>query len=276
MVDYPQIQALVRRQNENFPVASYLLPKAARSPILHFYAFARNADDIADSATLCSSEKISLLQQLECNLRAHDVNATQDWAQPYIYDLRSGKSDTQHGLNLLQAFLQDAVKSRYEAFSELLDYCRYSAVPVGRAVLEFCGETRADLPAADALCTVLQLINHLQDCGKDYRQLNRIYLPQEWMQHYGIEEVRLADSRSSPALLLLYNHYIAECRMLLTHAASLPRTIHSRRLRLELALMLELAESLLDKFSHLDPLQKTVKIAHWQWPIHLLRSFHRL
>lgn len=276
MVDYPQIQALVRRQNENFPVASYLLPKAARSPILHFYAFARNADDIADSTAFSGPEKINLLQELECNLRAHDVKTAPDWAQPYIHDLQPNKSNPQHGLDLLHAFLQDAEKSRYETFAELLGYCRYSAVPVGRVVLECCGETQASLPAADALCIVLQLINHLQDCGEDYRQLNRIYLPQEWMRDYGIEEEQLAATQSSPALRLLYDRYITECRILLADAAPLPQTIHSRRLRLELSLILELVEALIDKLSHHDPLQKEVKIAHWQWPVYLLRSFRRL
>lgn len=276
MVDYPQIQALVQCQNENFPVASYLLPKAARSAILHFYAFARHADDIADSATLSNREKVNLLHELEYNLREQNLKAAPGWAQPYIRDLQQGRSDPRHGLNLLHAFLQDAEKSRYETFAELLNYCLYSAVPVGRVVLECCDETHADLHAADALCTVLQLINHLQDCGRDYRQLNRIYLPQEWMELHGIEEGQLAARRSNHALRLLYDRYIAGCRTLLADAAPLPETIRSRRLRMELALILELAAALLCKLSRHDPLQKAVKIAHWQWPVHLFRSFRRL
>lgn len=276
MVDYPQIQALVRRQNENFPVASYLLPKTARSAILHFYSFARNADDIADSVTLSAQEKVTLLHALECNLRAQDAESAPRWAEPYIGDLRLGRNKPQHGLDLLRAFLQDAEKSRYVTFGSLLNYCRFSAVPVGRAVLECCGETQASIPASDALCTVLQLINHLQDCGKDYRQLNRIYLPQEWMRNYEVEEEQLAASRSSPALRALFDRYIAECRALLAAASPLPQTVRSLRLRLELALILELAEALLGELSHHDPLQKTVKIAHWKWPAHLFRSLFRL
>lgn len=276
MAHYPQIQALVRGGEENFPVASILLPKPARRAILHFYIFARNADDIADSTTLLTQEKMTFLTRLQHAVLEEDLTAAPEWAHPYIQDVIAHQSSRYHGIDLLTAFLRDAVKNRYHSFAELLDYCHYSAAPVGRAVLECCNESEADMQAADALCTVLQLINHLQDCKADYQQLNRIYLPTMWMQEYGVSEQDLNASCASPALRALFGHYLNECRTLLATAASLPRTVRSKRLRLELLLILELARGLVDKLSLQDPLQKPVKIAHWWWPVYLLRSLYRL
>lgn len=276
MAHYPQTQVLVRGADKNFPVASCLLPKAARSAILHFYIFARNADNIADSAVLSAAEKTTLLTQLQQAVQDGDSASAPLWAKAYIEDTLAQKSNRQHGVDLLTAFLQDASKNRYHSYAELLEYCRYSAVPVGRVVLECCGESTANTQAADALCTVLQLINHMQDCKDDYQQLNRIYLPQEWMQECGVEEPDLGENRSNPALRALFNHYLEECRMLLATAAPLPKTVRSWRLRLELRLILELARALVDKLFCEDSLQKPIKIAHWQWPFYLLRSVCRL
>lgn len=276
MALHPDIQALVHNANENFPVASWMLPKAARSGVLHFYSFARNADDIADSPHLPAHEKTALLSHLQQAVRDGNAAAAPDWAQAYIADTTQGISQPEHGVNLLTAFLQDAQQNRYMSFAELLDYCRYSAAPVGRVVLECSGETAANLEAADALCAVLQLINHMQDCQEDYQMLNRIYLPKDWMQTHGVTETHLDAGTTSPALRALFADYLAECRTLLQIAAPLPATVRSRRLRMELALITELAHRLVDKLSREDPLQKPVKIAHWQWPVYSLWSLRRL
>jgi squalene synthase HpnC len=276
MALYPQIQALVRGAKENFPVASVLLPKTARRPILHFYSFARNADDIADSPLLPSHEKTALLSHLQQAVHDGNALAAPPWAQDYIADTKNHVHDPKHGIDLLRAFLQDATKTRYLTFAELLEYCRYSAAPVGRVVLESSNETHANLVAADALCTALQLINHMQDCQDDYQQLNRIYLPKDWMQEYGVSESDLDNTLSSPALRQLFVRYLDECRQLLNTASALPSTVHSPRLRLELLLILELAHALVKKLSYADPLQKAVKLAHWRWPVYLIRSVCRL
>lgn len=275
MVDYPQIQALVRDAEENFPVASWLLPKPARKRVLHFYALARNADDIADSATLPAHEKTAFLSHLQQALRDGNPAVAPDWAQPHILDTMRGDISPEHGIDLLTAFLQDAKKNRYLHMGELLDYCRYSANPVGRVVLEASGEDAADTEAADALCTVLQLINHLQDCQKDYRALNRIYLPKDWMQQHSTGEPDIDAKQTSPALRRVFDLYLAECERLLAIAKPLPHSIRSRRLRLELRLIWQLAHHLTTRLKHEDPLQKPVKVAHWQWPFHLLRSLCR-
>lgn len=276
MADYPQIQALVCSAKENFPVASFLLPKPARRAVLRFYQFARRADDIADSPLIPAKEKAAFLASLQQALREGDATAAPDWARPYIADTVDGVSSPRHGIDLLTAFLQDTGQNRYPTFADLLGYCRYSAAPVGRVVLESCGETQVDAEAADALCIVLQLINHAQDCREDYLRLNRIYLPQDWMRRYGVEESDLAAGHASPGLRALFAVYLDACRNLLAQARPLPATVRSRRLRMELALIHELAEALVDKLSREDSLQKPVKMAHWRWPYHFIRSLRRL
>lgn len=276
MAVYPQIQALVCEAKENFPVASLLLPKPARRAVLHFYNFARNADDVADAPDIPAGEKTAFLGQLQQAVRDGAPDAAPEWARAYIADTAAGVSRPGHGADLLTAFLRDARQNRYETFAELLNYCRYSAAPVGRVVLESSGETEADLAAADAVCAVLQLINHLQDCKEDYRRLDRIYLPQIWLREHGVAEGDLAADRTSPALRRVFDRYLDECRNLLSGARHLPKTVCHRRLRLELALICELAERLLDKLSCEDPLQKRVKIAHWLWPFYFIRSLRRL
>jgi len=257
-------------------VASFLLPRPARRAILHFYAFARHADDIADSPTLPPSEKARRLGLLKDCVKTQDSQSAPAWAQAYIADLQQHKSSPEHGENLLRAFLQDVWQNRYENWEDLLDYCRYSAAPVGRVVLESCGERHADTNAADALCMVLQLINHLQDCRRDYQEIDRIYLPQAWMREYGISEEALDANAASDGLNQLFGRYLDGCRVLLAQAASLPQSVSGWRLRLELALILQLAHQLVERLSREDPLQKPVKLPHWQWPVFFFRSLHRL
>lgn len=276
MADYTQIQALVRDAKENFPVASALLPKPARRAVLRFYSFARNADDIADSEAIPAQEKTAFLTRLQTGLMAGDAQGAPDWAQGYFADIRAGLSDKRHGIDLLHAFLQDAAKARYADWAELLDYCRYSAAPVGRVVLESSGEREADLAAADALCAVLQLINHLQDCKADYLRLGRVYIPQDWLAEAGADETMLGESSTCEPLRHVFDRYLEGCRDLLAVAQPLPKTVRSLRLRLELALILELAQALVARLSVQDPLQKPVKLAHWRWPFHLVRSFRHL
>lgn len=270
------IQALVHDNAENFPVASWLLPAHAREGILHFYAFARNADDIADDPYLAPEEKHAQLEKLRTGLGAGNRHMTPQWAHAYMDEIDADRTRQQHGLDLLSAFRQDIDKRRYATFEELLDYCTRSAVPVGRTVLELCNETHADLPAADALCTALQLLNHLRDAGEDFRELDRIYLPQAWLQEHGADEEDLADDITSPAMKATFTTYLNACAELLEQAAPLPHSITDFRLRLELALTIELAHALHKQLRKRDPLAAKIRIPAWQWPYHLIRGVLRL
>ena len=175
--------------DENFPVASWLVAPPYRRPILAFYEFVRIADDIADHANLPAADKLRHLDALEASLLGSD-----DHNQAGV-TLRKALAERslspQHAQDLLKAFRQDVTKSRYADWDELIDYCRYSAMPVGRFVLDVHGESRSTWPASDNVCAVLQLINHLQDCVKDYRSLNRVYIPLDALQTAGSDVAAL-------------------------------------------------------------------------------------
>ncbi len=184
--------------DENFPVASFIIEARHRPAVMAFYRFARTADDIADHPTAAALEKLRLLEEMRSALQGdNDVN--QEGAALRAV-LQPRGLTTQHGLDLLEAFRRDVAKRRYDTWDELMDYCRYSAAPVGRVMLDIHGEPRTTWPASDALCAALQLINHLQDCGKDYRALDRVYLPEADLAAAGARADELSATRASPAL----------------------------------------------------------------------------
>jgi hypothetical protein len=152
-------------KDENFPVASWLVRPDARAPIMAYYRFARASDDVADDESTSSAEKLRLLAHMRAGLDgkgAPEAMALGDVCRERGIDLA-------HAHDLLDAFVQDCRVNRYEDWDGLIGYCRLSAMPVGRFVLDVHGEDRATWAMNDALCAALQIINHLQDCGKDYR-----------------------------------------------------------------------------------------------------------
>ena len=184
--------------DENFPVASWLLSDHNRGPILAFYRFARAADDVADHPTLPPDRKLALLDNLDAALRGRGAPVPE--AEPLRLALSERGLKPTHALDLLDAFRLDVRKSRYADWAELMDYCRLSAAPVGRFVLDVHGEDQATWPASDALCAALQVINHLQDCGEDYRRLDRVYLPQDILAAHGASVEMLGAPSAATAL----------------------------------------------------------------------------
>ena len=196
--DLPSVPTKTHR-DENFPVASRLIAPRHRPAILAFYHFVRAADDIADDPKLTSEQKLAGLDRFEAALtgKADDV----DSARPLRAILAERGLSPRHALDLLHAFRMDAVKNRYENFDELMHYCAYSAAPVGRFVLDVHGESERTWLASDALCSALQIINHLQDCGADYRKLDRVYVPLDALSEAGADVKALGAEKASPALL---------------------------------------------------------------------------
>jgi len=171
-------------RDENFPVASFLIHPRHREPIVAFYNFVRTADDIADHATLAPAEKLALLDRLDGGLTgANDDDAV---AVRLRQALNARGLSPKHAQDLLTAFRLDVTKLRYRDWDDLMSYCAFSAMPVGRFVCDVHGESRAVWPANDALCAALQVINHLQDCAKDYRELDRVYVPENNLAAAGI------------------------------------------------------------------------------------------
>ncbi len=246
------------RGDENFPVGSLLIRRDLRTHVHAFYAFARNADDIADSAVLSAEDKITRLDGMEdVLLGRHDAGS------PSATRLRSSLAETgvtpRHATDLLIAFRRDATKRRYADWDELLDYCRYSAMPVGRHVLDLHGEDRATYRPSDALCTSLQVLNHLQDCKKDLAELDRCYLPTDLLEEYGASVDDLRGTSSTPGLRRVLDALLGRADALNVTAADLPRLTRSRRLRLETAVIVGLARRLARRLRHGDPVARRVK-----------------
>jgi hydroxysqualene synthase len=245
-------------RDENFPVASWLIAKSRRAPILAFYRFVRTADDVADNPTLPSAEKITLLDGLGEALCGGPSDPD---AEPLRLALRDHGLPPTHALDLLDAFRLDARKTRYASWGELIDYCRLSAMPVGRFVLDVHGEDRALWPASDALCAALQIINHLQDCGEDYRLLDRVYLPEAILKDHKASIEMLGANRGSPPLLGAIAALARRAEELVDEGAALIPQIADTRLALEIGTIHGLARRLVRRLQHRDPLSQSVHLS---------------
>lgn len=242
-------------RDENFPVAA-LVSAELRDVILAFYNFVRTADDVADHAELSSDQKLAALDALEDSLIGRSTS------EPVGTALRErlagrGLSD-RHARDLLKAFRQDATKLRYASWEELIDYCRLSAMPVGRFVLDVHGESTSTWEASDPLCAALQVINHLQDCGKDRRELDRVYLPLESLERHGATVEELDNRMSSPALRACLADLAARTQQLVRAGEGLRAMTKSFRLGVECGVIHEVAERLTRLLLVRDPLCETV------------------
>jgi phytoene/squalene synthetase len=165
-----------------------------------------------------------------------------------------------HAQDLITAFRMDVTKLRYDDWDDLIGYCRYSAMPVGRFVLDVHRESRELWPANDALCAALQIINHLQDCGKDYRSLDRVYVPLDALAEKGSPVEALGAERASPALLACIHGLAARTGDLLQRSRAFSAGIADQRLALEVAVIQTLAERLVGLLSRRDPLSQNVHL----------------
>jgi farnesyl-diphosphate farnesyltransferase len=273
----PQIEAWSGkdRADENFPVGSFLIAKPLRPHIHAFYAFARNADDIADSPALAPEQKLARLDAMEAAL----LGAPGPDA-PSAARLRASLTATgvtsRHAQDLLIAFRQDAVKNRYANWAELLEYCRHSAAPVGRHVLDLHGEPQSTWPASDALCASLQILNHLQDCASDLRSLDRCYIPQDFLAAAGIGADDIARPETLPPLRAVFDNMLTLTEALNASAAALPDLVRDRRLRVETAIITRLARRLTVLLRAGDPLATRVKLSKLDFLAATLLSLGRL
>src|SRR5436309_15814652 len=203
-------------RDENFPVASWLIDARHRGIILAFYEFVRVADDIADHASLQPRDKLAQLDRLEANLLGNGDDNAEAVRLRNALDERG--LPPRHAQDLLTAFRLDVTKLRYRDWDDLISYCALSAMPVGRFVCDVHGESHALWPANDALCAALQIINHLQDCGDDYRKLNRVYIPQDALAASGVSVEALGAERASPALRECLSRLAARTEALLSES----------------------------------------------------------
>jgi len=251
-------------RDENFPVASWIIHPRHRAVILAFYNFVRTADDIADHATLEASAKLAHLDLLEAELLGKGDS------QPEAVNLRQALAERsmppRHALDLLTAFRMDVDKLRYANWDELIHYCRYSAMPVGRFMLDVHGESTSTWAASDALCAGLQINNHLQDCAKDYKNLNRVYLPRDALAASGASVEMLGEAKSQPALLQCLQALAVRTETLLHESKSLTAEVKDFRLALEVSVIQAFADKIVGMLKVRDPLSERVHLG----PLELL------
>ena len=258
----PALQAGHRDEtSENFPVASFLLPRRIRNHVLAFYRFARAADDIADSPGLDGARKLAALDRMEAMLdgAAPDTPAEYAAAGHRASLEQTGISD-RHSRDLLAAFRRDAANPRCADWADLMAYCRLSAASVGRFLIDLNGEEPAAYPASDALCAALQVLNHLQDLQDDIIALDRVYLPLDWMAQEGAAMEDLRRPALTPAMRRVVDRCLDATDALIGEAAALPGALTRSRLRYEAAVILVIAERLSAVLRKGDPLAGRVAL----------------
>lgn len=247
--------------DENFPVGSILIRRDLRPHVMCYYNFAREVDDIADSTLIGSEEKIRRLTQFEHALEYGTEEPGLESAALLHKSMRASNVPFHHGLDLITAFKQDAVKTRYEEWDDLIDYCQRSAAPVGRYLLDLHGESKTLYPASDALCHALQIINHIQDAADDRRDMDRVYIPVNWLEAEGLTVRALDAPQTSPALRRVFNKMLDGTSMQLEQASRLAASMSSRSLSAETRIIQKLAQTLINNLYRKDPIATRVELS---------------
>ena len=251
---------------ENFPVGSWLLPAHLRPHIAVYYNFARAIDDIADNPDTQPDEKIKRLSEFE---RAVLGEGDPDPLYSTGHRMRDSLNETgttpQHCLDLVDAFKQDAVKGRYDDWDDLMHYCIRSAAPVGRYLLDIHGGSVDGYGPSDALCNALQVINHLQDCQDDYQTMDRVYLPGDWMAAHGGTVEQLDQDKASPGIRKVIDQCLDATDELMIEARRLPAGLKSKRLAMESAFIVRIADALIKRLRNEDPVAGRVQLSKPQF-----------
>jgi phytoene synthase len=260
---------------ENFPVASILLPLRLRRAVKVIYHFARQADDFADEGDLPDAERLTKLNDFRA-----EINRIEQGEEPQLALFRDLREIIKHHHlplqlfhDLLDAFSQDVVKKRYTNFDEVLDYCRFSANPVGRLLLHLYEEaTPINLGYSDSICTSLQLINFWQDVKKDYA-IGRIYLPLDVMARFGVTESHIAEGRVDEAWQVLMAFETELARDMMLHGKPLGSVL-TGRIGLEMRLIIAGGLRILAKLksADYDMFNKRPVLKPYDWVIMLMKS----
>lgn len=255
---------------------SRLLSRHLRPHANAFYRFLRLADGIADDPDIDPETKLGHLDALEKALTTGQ--ASRGYLKPAI-ELRTSLQSTsvsdRHARQVLRAFRRDALGARCHTWSDLLLYCRFSAAPVGRFLLDLHHEPATSGPVSDALCAAVQILNHLQDCRADWIELGRCYLPLAWFDEAGISAERLVEDACDPVLRSIFDRALDQVDRLLIRAAPLPTQIKHRGLRLESSVMLSTAEALSRRLRLRDPLRRPVCLSTHQRVLATARGIAR-
>ncbi|MFJ7772104.1 squalene synthase HpnC [Streptomyces sp. NPDC097107] len=245
----PERGTLAKAADENFPVAPFFLPRDWRTDLMAVYGFARLVDDIGDGdlapggadARLLgvpagrAEDRLLMLDAFEDDLRrVFDGSPRHPLLRRLQPTVRRRSLTPGPFLGLIAANRQDQLVGRYETYDDLLAYCELSANPVGRLVLAVTGTSTPErVRRSDAICTALQIVEHLQDVAEDLRR-DRVYLPAEDMKRFHVQETDLAAPTAGASVRALVAYEAGRARDLLNEGAPLVSSVHGR-LRLLLA-----------------------------------------
>ncbi len=261
------------RQTENFPVGSLLIPKDLRADVHAYYRFARRADDIADAPDLEATEKVTRLTAMEQVFQTEatiaklptadqqeDINSTLNLK----HHLENRGLDFSLASDLLEAFKNDAHHKPCRTWADLLNYCRFSACPVGRFLIALHNEN-IDTASSDALCSALQITNHIQDAQQDWVRLRRLYIPSDWMTTDGTSTDDLEKPSITVGLRATLDRMLDQTDILLDRATALPLSLHHRGLAAEAAICVKIARQLSFRLRHNDPIRAKVFLSKGDW-----------
>ena len=271
--------ALASQHYENFPVASFALPKDLRYPIALIYHFARCADDFADEDNHTQAERLALLQGYvdELNIIKANGSSQDAFFIEFAQMLRDRKLPLAPFYDLLDAFKQDVIKTRYVNFDEVLDYCKRSANPIGALLLHlFNKASPKNLVYSDNICSALQLINFYQDVAIDFDDTDhprRIYCCQDEMQQFGITETQMAAQQSNVNWERFMRFNVERAETMLQNGKPLGRILPGR-MGLEMRLIIAGGETIIRKLKVVngDVFHKRPTIKAWDWPEILIKA----
>lgn len=268
------------RRDENFPVGSLLISPDLRADVHAYYKFARIADDIADSSDIAETDKITRLSALESVVRnAQPQQKLSDLENDAALSLKMAFTERNLPLSLatdlLDAFRKDAANVPCRTWGDLINYCQFSACPVGRFLLALHGEEQG-YSESDALCSALQILNHIQDASEDWSSLSRVYIPSDWMSAENLTPDDLVASEINPAQRRIIDRLLENTDRLIEKAMPLPSLITRRGLGAEAAICITLAQRLSHRLKSEDPIAKKVSLSFSDWVVAVGRGLIRL
>lgn len=254
-------------EDENFPVASFLLGKNNKKIVSAYYDYARHGDDIADDPALSSGQKLARLEAMENALYGKSVDESPETkaAAKLREVFLDERLDFSLASDLLAAFRQDAQEIVYETWGQLMRYCSFSAAPVGRFMLAIHNENPSTYLPANALCAALQIVNHIQDLKYDAKILKRVYIPLDLQKKFKVTPASLLKNKASANLQRLIKEMLNRVNGLMKDAEILPAIVKSRRLRLEICIINSLTNIMVKKIEHGDVLAKEIKLSKTDW-----------
>ncbi len=249
---------------ENFPVGLVVSPSL--KPLVYaYYRAARLADDVADAKNVSNKIKIQKLSEISKAFINHKEPSAYNEVSKLGQIFAKENLDSSLYLDLLEAFKRDVSAKPIRIWEELIDYCRYSAAPVGRFMMAIHNENYSTYIPAQNLCIILQLLDDLGDIKEDLSLLKRCYIPEDMLAKYGVKESDLGLSYTKPEVALMLKEFLSKIKAMHKDVQHLPRLITNFRLRFEVCIILSLTNSMINKYNKVDILQYKPSLGYYDW-----------